>query len=117
MRALGWNCQGLRNPRLVRSLCKLVQQWNPNFVFLSETKLKKKSMEKKEESASFTNGLVIPSSGRSGGLVLLWRKEITVEIQSYSDRHIDAIVTEDSGFKWRITGFYGNPEVHGRKES
>ena len=119
MRALGWNCQGLRNPRLVRSLCKLVQQWNPNFVFLSETKLKTKSMEKEKnkESASFTNGLVIPSFGRSGGLALLWRKEITVEIQNYSDRHIDAIVTKDSRFKRQITGFYGNLEVHRRKES
>ena len=65
----------------------------------------------------FSNGLVIPSHGRSGGLALLWRKEITVDVQSYLDRHIDAIVTEDSGFKWRITGFYGNPEVHRRKES
>uniref|UniRef100_A0A7N2LGY8 Zinc knuckle CX2CX4HX4C domain-containing protein n=1 Tax=Quercus lobata TaxID=97700 RepID=A0A7N2LGY8_QUELO len=45
------------------------------------------------------------------------KKEITVNVQSYSDRHIDAIITEDSGFKWRITGFYENPEVHRRKES
>ena len=66
-------------------------------------------------SVGFINGLVIPS--RSGGLALLWRKEIIVDVQSYSDRHIDAIITEDSGFKWRITGFYGNLEVHKRKES
>ena len=98
-------------------LRKLVQQWDLDFVFLLETKLKKKSMEKKKESIGFPNGLVIPSSGRSGGLALLWGNEIIVEIQSYLGRYIDAIVTEDSGFKWRITGFYGNPEVHGRKES
>ena len=67
-------------------------------------------------SIGFTNGLVIPSHGRSGGLALLWRKEINVDVQSFSDRHIDAIVTEDRGFKWRITGFYGNLEVHRRKE-
>ena len=40
-----------------------------------------------------------------------------MDIQSYSDRHIDAIVTECLGFKWWITGFYGNPEAHRRKES
>ena len=55
--------------------------------------------------------------GRSGGLALLLRKDITVDIQSYSNRHIDAIVTEDSGFRWRLTGFYENPESHRQKES
>ncbi|XP_050280875.1 uncharacterized protein LOC126721848 [Quercus robur] len=74
-------------------------------------------MEKKKMSVGFINGLVVPSSGRSGGLAMLWRKEIFVDIQNYSGRHSDAIVTEDSGFKWWIIGFYGNPEVHRRKES
>ena len=83
MRALGWNCQGLGNPRLVRALCNLVQQWDPDFVFLSKTKLKKKSMEKKKVSVDFINGLVIPSHGRSRGLAFLWKKEITVDVQSY----------------------------------
>ena len=86
-------------------------------MFLLETKLKKSSMEKRKKNVGFINGLIVPSVGRSGGLALLWRKDITVDIQSYSDRHIDAIVTEGSGFKWRITGFYGNPEAHRQKES
>ena len=117
VRVLGWNCRGLRNPRSVRALRGLVQQWDPNFVFLSKTKLKKNSMDKKEGNVGFINGLVIPSHGRSGGLALLWRKDISADVQSYLDRHIDAIVTESSGFKWRIIGFYGNPEVYRRKES
>ena len=98
-------------------LRNIVQQWDPDFVFLSDTKLRKWSMERKKMSIGFANGLVIPSHGKSGGLALLWRKEINVDVQSFSDRHIDAIVTEDRGFKWRITGFYGNPEVPRRKES
>ena len=66
-------------------------------MFLSETKLKKSSMEKRKRNVGFINGLIFPSVGRSGGLALLWRKDITVDIQSYSDRHIDAIVTKGSG--------------------
>ncbi|KAK9989326.1 hypothetical protein SO802_029565 [Lithocarpus litseifolius] len=42
MIALGWNCRGLRNLRSVKALRELVQQWDPNIVFLSETKLNKK---------------------------------------------------------------------------
>ena len=99
MRVLGWNCQGLGNPRSVRALRSLMQQWDSDFVFLSETKLKKNSIDKKKGSVCFINGLVVPSHGRSGGLALLWRKDISVDVQSYSNRHIDAIVTEGSGFK------------------
>ena len=64
------------------------------------------------------NGLIVPSVGRSGGLAMLWSRDIKVEVKGYSGNYIDAVVTElESGFKWRITGFYGNPETHRRKES
>ena len=52
-------------------LRNIVQQWDLDFVFLSETKLRKWSMERKKMSIGFANGLVIPSHGRSGGLALL----------------------------------------------
>ena len=48
MRVLGWNCRGLGNPRSVRALRSLMQQWDFDFVFLSETKLKKNNMDKKK---------------------------------------------------------------------
>lgn len=41
-----------------------------------------------------------------------------MEIKSYSRHHIDAvIVEEETSFKWKITGFYGHPKTHCRKES
>ena len=49
---------------------------------------------------------------------MLWKKEIKLEIMGYAGNFFDAIVTNKaSDFKWRITGFYGHPETHGRKES
>ena len=49
---------------------------------------------------------------------MLWKREIDLEIMGYSRSFIDAIITkQESGFKWRITSFYGNPETHRRKES
>ena len=59
---------------------EFVQWWDPKIIFLTETKLKKKTMEKEKEKLGFTNGLIIPSSGRSGGSALLWKKDITVEV-------------------------------------
>ena len=80
--------------------------------------MKKYQMEKEKFKLGLLNGLIIPSVGRSGGLVMLWGKDIKVEVQNYSRCFIDAFVTEsNSGFQWRITGFYGNPKTHRRKES
>ncbi|XP_075645099.1 uncharacterized protein LOC142616097 [Castanea sativa] len=111
MIALGWNCRGLGNLRSVRALREIVQRWDPNIVFLSEMKLNKKGMEKIKGKVGFSNGLIIPKSDKSGGLAMLWKKDIKLD-------YIDAMVMESqSGFKWRITGFYGHPETHRRKES
>ena len=41
-----------------------------------------------------------------------------MELKSYTWYHIDAVVTDPtSGFKWKITGFYGNLDTNRRKES
>ena len=66
----------------------------------------------------YANGFYVQKEGKGGGLALFWRKEVDLEIKSYSQHHIDVVVTEArSGFKWRLTGFYGHPETHRRKES
>ena len=95
-----------------------MRQWDPNFVFLSKTKLKKKAMERAKRKVGFVYGLVVPKSNKSGGLAMLWKENINLEIMGYAGDLIDTIVTEaDSRLKWKITGFYGRPEAHKRKES
>ena len=64
-------------------LGELVQRWNPKIIFLSETKVKKKAMEKIMEKINFVNGLIVPRKGRGGGLAMLWKREIDLEIMSY----------------------------------
>jgi hypothetical protein len=60
---------------------------------------------------------VVECVGRNGGLALFWRGEVTLEIQNYSNRHIDAVIKEPRGdFLWKLTGFYGNPETAKREE-
>ena len=49
---------------------------------------------------------------------MLWKREVDLEIKGYSRSYIDEIISEQFlGFKWRITGFYGNLETHRRQES
>lgn len=50
-------------------------------------------------------GFCVPSIGKSGGLALLWQKDINVTIQSYSKNHIDAEVKLAGNEEdWRLTG-------------
>ncbi|XP_075675171.1 uncharacterized protein LOC142644440 [Castanea sativa] len=118
MICLGWNYRGLGNPRTVNVVCGFVQRWDPKIVFLSETKLKRAGVERIKRKVQIFDGMIVPSDGKSGGLAMLWKKDVKLEIMGYSKNHIDAIITESSsGFKWRITGFYGHPEAHLKHES
>ena len=118
MRALCWNYWGLRTPRSVGALRNLVRRWDPDVIFLSETKKKIAGMKKIKLKLGFVNGLYVQTQGKGGGLALFWKREFNLEIKSYSKFHIDAIVTEEgSGFSWRLTSFYSHPETHRRRES
>ena len=71
-----------------------------------------------EVKSKLDRHLIVPSVRRGGGLVLLWRSSMKVDVQTYSPNHIDAIVTDDHGNrKWRFTGFYGHTETGKREES
>ena len=118
MSTLAWNCKRLGNRRTVRALEKVVSSEDPNFIFLMETKLIVSEMIGIKESLNRTQVMVVPCKGRSGGLALLWKKELKVDVQSYSDSHIDAIVSPgEDGLQWRLASFYGNLETSKREES
>lgn len=74
-----------------------------------ETKSCKGWMEKVRDECEFKNGLIVPSDGFSGGLALLWKKDVTVHVQTYSMSHIDVFVNEGEEIGWwHFTGLYGN---------
>lgn len=56
--------------------------------------------------------------GEARGLALLWRKNVAVDLQSFSQNHIDAFVTlPGETFKWRCTGSYGIADHTNRHRS
>ena len=83
MNSLCWNCRGIGNPRTVFVLRDYMRRWNPKLVFLSETKIKSRRMEIVKYRLGFSNGLIVPSRGRRGGLSLLWSRDTNLEIKSF----------------------------------
>ncbi|KAE8669497.1 hypothetical protein F3Y22_tig00112231pilonHSYRG00051 [Hibiscus syriacus] len=52
--------------------------------------------------------------GRGGGLSIGWEENCKVSLRSYSQRHIDVLINDDSdGKTWRCIGFYSEPEIRG----
>ena len=92
MNALAWNYRGLRTCRAVRELVNIVQVQGPKIVFLLEMWSDKEYMEKVHCDLEFDGFFAIPNNGRGGGLAMLWKFEIVVRMDSFSNYHIDAIV-------------------------
>lgn len=114
MITLSWNYRGLGQAATVPALCELVRVRNPNVIFFSETLSLSVRFEALRVKLKFTNCFSVDYVGRSGGLAILWRNNISCSIVSYSNNHIDVHVFYSLG-DWRITGFYGLPE-RGRRQ-
>ena len=92
MSILSWNCRGLRNPRTIKTLQKVIQKEAPALIFLMETKATLDTMKYVQNKIWFKHGLIILSEGRSGGTALLWKIESLVHIQHFSKWYIDVHV-------------------------
>ena len=68
MSLLAWNCQGLGSAPTVRSLTDVVKFFDPVLVFLSETKASLNRIKGLQRKLNLTQGITVPSDGRSGGL-------------------------------------------------
>jgi hypothetical protein len=53
--------------------------------------------------------IVNPSEGRSGGVLMLWKKEIKIQQKISAPKYIDVQITETPDKIWRLTGLYGEP--------
>ena len=96
----------------------MVLEKDPTLVFLMETKFDVSEMDGIKRKIERQQGLVVPRVRRGGGLALLWKNTMKVDVLTYSPRHIDAIVIKEQGMKkWCFIGFYGYPETKKIKES
>lgn len=93
---------------------KILHLHRPQLIFLCETKLSSRQVNNVCRKLGIENCLVVDSKGKSGSLAMLWSLEITVQITSYSNHHIDAEIQNANGRSWRYTGIYGYPEAKKR---
>ncbi|MBA0587244.1 hypothetical protein Gorai_000376 [Gossypium raimondii] len=54
--------------------------------------------------------MVVNAIGRSGGLAMMWKEGIKVEIKNYFSNHIDSLIHIENHNPIRFTSFYGNAD-------
>jgi hypothetical protein len=95
----------------------MIKEKRPSLVFLMETKLRSRKMERIRCKVGFKNLFVVDSIGKGGGLALFWNEDLKMEIKNFSSRHINGVVTIPlTDQQWKFTGFYGQPDVSKRRE-
>jgi hypothetical protein len=81
----------------------------PDVFFLSETHLTKARAEMVKRKLGYDHMLQSESDGKSGGLLMLWKKDLNVTSSTVHTNYLDIRINENSADGWRITGFYGEP--------
>ena len=118
MSLMSWNYQGLRNLRSVKVLEKAINKEEPTIIFLMEMKSNREWMNNVKDKCNMKYGLTVPSEGRSSELALMWKEGIIVEVQTYSQSHIDDFVDGRADIRWwHFTSFYHNLDIAKRTES
>ena len=98
MRLLSWNYQGLGNPWIGRSLCKIVREQAPKVCFLIETRLDKEGFKKLYDDLPSPNRIIAKNLDSGGGIALIWKNEVSLDVINFTANHVLAKVVEEDGF-------------------
>ncbi|KAK9020889.1 hypothetical protein V6N11_010901 [Hibiscus sabdariffa] len=109
MVVMAWNVRGLGNRVTVRALKNSMVKFKPNIVFLSETKQKKRYLEKIKMKMKMDHSFYVEPSGLAGGLSLWWTNDTQVTILKHGKHFIDAMISVNGETEWFGTFIYGPP--------
>jgi len=102
----------------VNVLADLITAKKPDFCFLMETLCSHKRMEVIKAKVGFDYVFPVGCVGRSGGLAMMWKKELPVWVVSYSRNRIDLVFLDEMRVdRWRLTGYYAFLEKERRREA
>ena len=68
--------------------------------FLMETRLDKEGLEKFCGDLPFPNKIVVKLPNSGGGLALMWKRAVQMELINYTANHILMKVREEDGQEW-----------------
>jgi hypothetical protein len=82
---------------------------SPDIVFLLETHVELFPAEMLRRQLRMDFKEVVVSDGRSGGLIIFWKKEVVLSVRDKTENFIDVFIGAGQDNIWRFTGMYGEP--------
>ena len=79
--------------------------------FLMETRLDKEGVENLYSNLPFPNRVIVKHPNSVGGLALLWKNDVNLEVINFTANHVLAKVMEEDDYEWYLNCFYGWLEV------
>ena len=70
-----------------------------------------------QEKIKFKNKFIAARRNKAGGLVIFWKEDFDLTIETFSKNHIDTTMNKNKAKEWRFTGFYGEPDAQNRHEA
>ena len=76
---LSWNCRGLRKTTAVQRCKRLIGKYQPDFIFLSETKISLEAASSILNNLGYNNYVGTSACNLGGGTIVAWNKDYVVE--------------------------------------
>lgn len=108
MNILSWNCRGTGGRATIPTLKRYLQSTRAHLAFVSETKCNTTQAMNRIAHLPLPHSEIIPSSGKSGGLWLLWSDDIRLSILEKSFYFIFVRIENVLG-SWILGLVYGDP--------
>uniref|UniRef100_A0A803PAA5 Reverse transcriptase n=1 Tax=Cannabis sativa TaxID=3483 RepID=A0A803PAA5_CANSA len=110
MKCLSWNCRGLARDPTSQALKVWVKKYNPDCIFLMETKVQEVKMKVLARNLGFVNAVCISSKGLSGGSCFFWNNNLNLVLNYATDGFFEALVWDfQSQMQWKLYAIYGTP--------
>ncbi|KAK9014821.1 hypothetical protein V6N11_005959 [Hibiscus sabdariffa] len=116
MAPLAWNVRGLGNKDTVRALKTLCYKHKNDIVFLSETKQKRRYLEKIRMRIKMDNAFYVDPVGIAGGLALWWTNDVKLSVLLHDKNLIDTVISINGEDEWFGTFIYAPPYEEEKQE-
>ncbi|KAK8514833.1 hypothetical protein V6N12_057729 [Hibiscus sabdariffa] len=116
MALLAWNVRGLGNKDTVRALKNICFKHKNDIVFLSETKQKRRYLEKIRMRMKMDNACYVDPVGIAGGLALWWSNNVKLSMLSHDKNLIDTVISINGEDEWFGTFIYAPPYEEEKQE-
>ncbi|XP_031120966.1 uncharacterized protein LOC116024205 [Ipomoea triloba] len=116
LKILSWNCQGAASSAFRCALLLLVKKVKVDMVGLMEQKISGCAVDKACKSFGFDNWLRVEAVGFSGGIWLLWRNTVNVDILATNPQFVLTRISRGNVRLGLVSFVYGSPSHYLRNK-